>query len=273
MMEQPDACKRHSDAVFVASHDDMIVADAATSLGDELHATLMGTLDIVAEGEEGIRAEGYLRVLGYPGFLLFHRQHLWLRLEELLPGTVAKHVVVFVLRDIHVDGVVAVGTANTIHEGQVHYFWMLTEPPDVGLVTSQTSTMDAALLTCADADCLTVFHVADGVRLCIFQRDEGNDQVAFGLRGKGLVLRRNVLEEGIVVKLDFVASLLEGNAEDLLALNGLRLIVRIDLDHVIGTLALVLQDLDGLRGIVWGNHTIAHFALQDLGGGGVAGVA
>ena len=45
-MEQPDACKRHSDAVFVASHDDMIVADAATSLGDELHATLMGTFDI-----------------------------------------------------------------------------------------------------------------------------------------------------------------------------------------------------------------------------------
>ena len=67
----------------------MIVADRATSLGYELHTTLMGTFDVVTEGEEGVGAEGYLRVLGNPGFLLFHRQHLGLGLEELLPGTVA----------------------------------------------------------------------------------------------------------------------------------------------------------------------------------------
>ena len=92
MVEQPYACKRHGNAVLVAGHDDMIVADRATSLSNELHATLMGTLDVVAEGEEGIGAEGYLRVLGNPGFLLFHRQHLGLGLEELLPGTVAEYI-------------------------------------------------------------------------------------------------------------------------------------------------------------------------------------
>ena len=97
MVEQSYASERHSDTVLVAIHNDMIVADAATSLGDELHATLMGTLDIVAEGEECIRAEGHLRVLGNPSFLLLHRQHLGLGLEELLPGTVTQHVVVLVL--------------------------------------------------------------------------------------------------------------------------------------------------------------------------------
>ena len=97
MMEQSYASEGHRDTVFIAGHDDMIVADAATCLGNELHTTLMGTLDVVAEGEKGIRTKGYLRVLGNPGFLLFHRQHLGLGLKELLPGTVAQHVVMLVL--------------------------------------------------------------------------------------------------------------------------------------------------------------------------------
>ena len=57
----------------------------------------MGALDIITEGEEGIAAQCYFRVLGNPRFLLFHRQHLGLLLEELLPGTVAKHIIVLVL--------------------------------------------------------------------------------------------------------------------------------------------------------------------------------
>ena len=161
MVEQSYACKRHGNAVLVAGHDDMIVADRATSLSDKLHTTLMGSFDIVTEGEEGIRAKRHLRVLGNPGFLLFHRQHLGLGLEELLPGTVAEYIVVLVLRDIHIDGVVAVCTTDTIHERQVHHLRMLTEPPDVGLVASQTGTVDTALLTCSDADGLAVLHVAD----------------------------------------------------------------------------------------------------------------
>ena len=71
MVEQSYACEGHSDAVLVAGHDDMIVTDAATSLGNELHTTLMSTLDIVTEGEERIRAKSHLRVLGNPGLLLF----------------------------------------------------------------------------------------------------------------------------------------------------------------------------------------------------------
>lgn len=53
MMEKPNPSECHGDAVFVARHDDMVVTDGATSLCNELHTTLMGTLDIVTEGEEG----------------------------------------------------------------------------------------------------------------------------------------------------------------------------------------------------------------------------
>ena len=54
MMEKANTGECHGDAVFVASHDHMIVAHRAAGLGNELHTALMGTLDIVAEGEERI---------------------------------------------------------------------------------------------------------------------------------------------------------------------------------------------------------------------------
>ena len=68
-MEQANTSEGHGDAILVARHDNMVVAYAATSLGNILHATLMGTLDIVAKGEEGITTQTYLGVLGNPLFL------------------------------------------------------------------------------------------------------------------------------------------------------------------------------------------------------------
>ena len=177
-----------------------------------------------------------------------------------------------VLRDIHVDGVVAVSTTDVVDKRQVHHLRMLTQPPDVGLVTCQTGAVDTALLTGTDTDGLTVLHVADGVRLRVLQRNQGNDQVALGLRCEGLVLCGHILEEGIVVELDLVATLFESDAETLLRLDGSGLVARVDLNHIIGALALVLQYLDGLRRIVGSNHTVAHLTLQQLGCCGVAGV-
>ena len=54
MMEQTYPREGHGNAVLVAGHDHMIVAHATTCLGDELHTALMGALDIVAKGEEGV---------------------------------------------------------------------------------------------------------------------------------------------------------------------------------------------------------------------------
>ena len=56
MMEQSYACECHSDAILVAGHDDMIVEYRASSLFNELYSALVGTLNIVAKGEESVRA-------------------------------------------------------------------------------------------------------------------------------------------------------------------------------------------------------------------------
>ena len=56
MMEQTDACKRHRNAVFVAGFNDMVITYRAACLGDVFHAALVRALDVVAEGEESVRA-------------------------------------------------------------------------------------------------------------------------------------------------------------------------------------------------------------------------
>ena len=57
MVEQADAREGHGNAVLVTGGNDMIVAHAASGLGDVLHAALVCPLDVVAEGEEGVRAQ------------------------------------------------------------------------------------------------------------------------------------------------------------------------------------------------------------------------
>ena len=54
MVEQADAREGHGDAVLVAGGNDVIVAHAASGLGDVLHAALVCPLNVVAEGEEGV---------------------------------------------------------------------------------------------------------------------------------------------------------------------------------------------------------------------------
>ena len=54
MVEQSYARECHGDAILVTSHNDMVVAHRAAGLGNKLHTALVGTLDIVAKGEESI---------------------------------------------------------------------------------------------------------------------------------------------------------------------------------------------------------------------------
>ena len=132
--------------------------------------------------------------------------------------------------------------------------------------------MDAALLTRSDANGLTVLHVADTVGLCIFQCDEGDDEVATCLGGEVLVHCGDVLEEGGVVKANLVAALLKGDAEDLLALDGLGTVGRVYLDDIVRAFAFLLQDGQRLGGEVRGDDTIADLTLDEQRGGLVAGV-
>lgn len=52
MMEQADTCKGHGNAVLVASLDNMVVTNTASSLCYIFHTALVGTFYVVAKREE-----------------------------------------------------------------------------------------------------------------------------------------------------------------------------------------------------------------------------
>ena len=272
MVEQAHAGECHGDTVFVAGLNHIVVAHGTSGLGNELHSTLVGALDIVAKGEEGVAAKCHTSVAGNPLLFLLTAQWLGAGGEELLPCALAQYVVV-IIADIHVDGVVAVGTADAIDKWKTHHFRVLAKPPDVGLVACEACAMDAALLSGTDSDGLSVFHIAYAVALCVFQRNQRDDEVAAGFIGESLVLGGDVLEEGRGVELDFVATLLESDAKDLFALQWVGCVGGVDTDDIVSALALGAQDVECLGRIAGGNHSVAHLTLQQCGCHGVASVA
>ena len=54
MVEQTYAGEGHGDAVFVACLDDVVITYGTAGLSNVLHATLVGSLHVVAKGEESI---------------------------------------------------------------------------------------------------------------------------------------------------------------------------------------------------------------------------
>ena len=128
----------------------------------------MGTLDVVTEREECVRAKGNISVLGYPCLLLFCGQNLWFLGEEQLPCSVTQYVLVF-LADVYINGVVAVCTPDAWFERKVHNLRALAQPPYVCFLSSQTCAVDAALLSCTDTDGLSVLDIAYRVALGVLK--------------------------------------------------------------------------------------------------------
>ena len=125
--------------------------------------------------------------------------------------------------------------------------------------------MDSALLTGADADGLSVLHVANGIALRVLQRDEGYFQVAHGFFRECLVLCRDIVEKTVLRQVDFVTALFEGDTKDLLVFYGCRRIIWVYLDDIVCSLALLLQDFKRLGGESRGNDAIAHLAFDEQG--------
>ena len=148
---------------------------------------------------------------------------------------------------------------------------MLAQIPVVRLLSGQTRAVDAALLTRAHADGLTVLDVADGVGLRVLERDEGDDHVDLRVLGQILVLRDDVREH-VLIDHEIVASLLEGDAEHVLVLRRGGQIVRIDLHDVVVALFLGFQDLQRLVGVARGDDAVGHLILEVARGRSVAGV-
>ena len=118
MVEQSHAGEGHGHTVLITALDDQIVADGAAGLGDILDARLLGALDVVAEGEEGIRAEGHAVDGVQVGSLLLTGEGSGLGGEVLLPVAVGGDILL-VLVDVAVDHVIAVGATDCGQEGEV----------------------------------------------------------------------------------------------------------------------------------------------------------
>ena len=160
----------HSHAVLVADLNNIIVTNGAAGLCDIGNAALLSSFDVITEGEECIASESNAGNGSKVSLLLSLGKRLGLLGEEGLPYAVCEYVLVFI-RNIYVDSIVSVGTLYAVKEGKVKNLVVLTEMPDVSLVTCKTGAVDSGLLTCADTDRLSVLSVANGVTLGVLKSD------------------------------------------------------------------------------------------------------
>ena len=270
-MEQPDAAERHGNAVLIAGVNDLLVADRAAGLDNGSHAGAAGTLDVVAEGEESVRTKANTGHLAEVSLLFLGGQRLGLAGEGLGPDVIADDILRGIA-DVNINGVVAVGLCHIVTEGQVQHLIHVAQLPVVGLLTSQTGAVDAALLAGTHADGLTIVGVAHTVGLSVLQGDESNDEVALLLLGHVLVLGDPVVQHGVGVDDQLVAALLKGDAVHLLVLDGSGLIGGVDGDHIVVALLFAGQDGQCLRLVARSDDAVRDFVLDQLCGGHIADV-
>ena len=143
--------------------------------------------------------------------------------------------------------------------------------PNIRFVAGKTGAVDSRLLTCADADGLAVFRIADGVRLCVFEGNQRNNQIAFCAFGQLFVFGDNIFKRAFV-DFQLVAALFKGHAEHVFVLNGGGDIVFVNRNDVVSAFAFRFQNFKCFVGVAGGNDAVGHFALNQLCGGHVADV-
>ena len=149
------------------------------------------------------------------------------------------------------------------------YTRMLPQQPVIRLLPCQTRAVDAALLTRADANRLTVLGVADGIRLRVFEHNQRHNQVALGIR-RQVVIRGHEVVQQILINHKFIAPLLERDAEHLLVLNGRGTVGRVNLNNIVIALLLHFQQRQRLVGVARGDDAVGHLALEVTGRVGIA---
>jgi len=259
MMEQSQACEAYGHAIFVTCFDNDIISDAPARFCDIFHAAFLSTVNVVAEREERVRSERYIAVLVQPCSLFFRSKSGRFFCEVIFPLAVADNIHP-VFADVIIDGVVSVRTSDILFERQVHYLRRLTEEPFVGLAARKSCAVDSGLLSGTDADSLTALGEADGVRLCIFQSNERNDQVDLGVIRNIFILRNDIAEE-VAVDGQFISALLEYDSEHLLMLDRIRSVFRIDPDNRVVSLFLCFQKLKRIRIVSRSNNSVGYLSF------------
>ena len=120
-MEKTHACEAHHDAVFVATADDVFVADRAARLRHVRNAAFISPLNIVVEGEECVRSEGNAADRGKIGGNIAFRERVGAGDEIFLPGAFGADVFLVAI-DVSVDNVIARGSSYIASERQRKHF-------------------------------------------------------------------------------------------------------------------------------------------------------
>ena len=259
-MEEAKACECHCDAVFIARFDNIVIADRAARLCDVRYTASVSAFDVVAEREERIGTERYARERLDPMFFLFARKRLRFFGEELLPYAFCENVHI-IIGNVDVDRVVAVGATDRVFEREREHLRMLAEPPDISFVAGKARAMYAGLLACTDTDSLTVFGIADGVRLRVFERDKSDKKVAACFFREVFVRRRAVFKE-CFRDLCVVARLRERDAEQVFFFDFFRNVVRVDLDDIVRAFTFRFEDSECFVCVTRCDHAVGYFASE-----------
>ena len=157
--------------------------------------------------------------------------------------------------DEQVDGIGLVGSLGTFLEGQLEDTGVVSKPPVVSLVTSETSTVDTRLLAGAETDDGTVKSVTDRVRLGVFEGKCSDDEIGDGRLGKILVGGDNISKERLV-NLAVIPLLLEGNAIDLSGFDLGGNVVGVHLEDAVLATLLLAEDLKSFRLVAGCDDTV-----------------
>lgn len=263
MVEETEGGVGNDHIMGIGSSNDEVILDGSGGGSNVLDTGLLGAVDVVGEGEEGVGGDDDILELLHVSSTLLGSESSGDVIELGLPGSTLLTLANLV-EDVEVNGVGLVSTLGLLLELKVQDLGVVAQPPVVGLVTSKTGAVDTGLLAGAETDDHSVLGVADRVRLGILEGDGGDNQIADGRLGQVLVLGDEVLEER-GIDLDVVTLLLHGETIDLAGLDLLGLVIGVHLEDGVLAALLLLQELQSIGIIGGGNDTVRDLAGDDLG--------
>ena len=199
-MEKPRSGKCHGypEPVGLGYHE--VITHRAAGLGDISYAAFVSALYIVGKREESVASERDAGNAGKVFRLLVRGQSVGTCLEDPLPCAVRKNVVA-VLGYIHVDGVISVRSADTVHKLKRKHLRVSPEMPYIRLVAGKARAVYPRLLAGAYAYGLSALGIAYGIGLRVFKSDKSYEKISSCALGKrfGTVTILSSMESSIVI--------------------------------------------------------------------------
>lgn len=241
---------------LIRSFNTFLVHDTSTGGCEVGSAAPLRSVNIVGEGEKGVRGTSDTSQLLHVLFPFLLSQRLGHSLEQALPlSTLTTLGFKRLASDEQIDGIGLVGSLGAFLEGQLEDTRVVSKPPVVSLVTSETSAVDTRLLAGTETDDGTIKSVTNGVRLGVLESKGSDDEIGDGRLGEILVGGDNIFKEGLV-NLAVVSLLLEGNAVDLSGFDLGGNVGGVHLEDTVLATLLLAEDLKSLRLVARRDDTV-----------------